>query len=75
VNQQDQFFRVIQVIGEELFSGHFTIMKFTTNWRVSFGSQPQSHEDIQAMASGNTLMAAFVKALPLALAEKESEAD
>ncbi len=71
MNQQDQFFRVIQVVADELFDGHFTLMKFTTNWRVSFGYQPDSREDIQEMASGNTLMQAFIKALPKALADKE----
>jgi hypothetical protein len=38
-------------------------MKFTTNWRVSFGYQPDSRDAIQEMACGNTLVNAFVKAI------------
>lgn len=34
--------------------GHFTIMKFTTNWRVSF-STPNDREEIAEMAVAPTL--------------------
>jgi hypothetical protein len=34
--------------------GHFTIMKFTTNWRVSFGT-PNEREDISEMAVAKTM--------------------
>lgn len=34
--------------------GHFTIMRFTTNWRVSL-STPNDREDIGKMYAGSTL--------------------
>lgn len=71
VTNQEHIFRVIQVVAEELFDGHFTVMKFTTNWRVSF-DQPESREEIEAMAAGNSLVQAFVKALPKALEKTEA---
>lgn len=42
--------------------GHFTVMKFTTNWRVGFGT-PGAREDIQTMCSGATFAAAAWRAL------------
>jgi hypothetical protein len=56
-------FRVIKLIAENCFDGHFTIMKFTTNWRVSFGEAPTSRDDIDAMPVGATLLDAFVKSV------------
>ena len=35
--------------------GHFTIMRFTTNWRVCLGT-PESRDDITDMTEGETLM-------------------
>jgi hypothetical protein len=65
MNEQ-QIFRIIKLLGENCFDGHFTIMRFTTNWRVSFGYQPQSNTQIQEMACDADLLGAFVKALELA---------
>jgi len=62
MNEQ-ALFRIIRLLAENCFDGHFTVMKFTTNWRVSFGSQPNSRNDIEAMAVGATLLDAFVKAI------------
>ncbi len=42
--------------------GHLTICRFTTNWRVGFKT-PNSREDIDAMAEGET----FAKAARAAL--------
>lgn len=42
--------------------GHFTIMRFTTNWRVGFGT-PDSREDIDDMAKGNIFAEAAFAAL------------
>jgi len=60
-----QIIEVIKLIADGLFDGHFTVMKFTTNWRVSFDSQPDSRIEIQRMGSGRTLFDAFVNALEL----------
>lgn len=38
----------------EQYDGHFTLMKFTTNWRCCFGTV-QEREDIELMASGKTM--------------------
>ena len=42
--------------------GHFTVMRFTTNWRVSLDT-PRSREDIQEMFEGQTFEEAAIKAL------------
>jgi hypothetical protein len=49
-------------VANKHFDGHLTIMKFTTNWRVSFGT-PESRDDIGAMPRGGT----FDEAAKLAL--------
>jgi hypothetical protein len=48
--------------------GHLTIMKFTTNWRVGFGTPFETHEECPLMAVGKT----FVEAANAALADPES---
>jgi hypothetical protein len=51
---------------DEHFHGHVTIMKFTTNWRVGFGTPWQVYsnraDDVDMMA-GKTLEEAATKAL------------
>lgn len=42
--------------------GHLTIMRFTTNWRVSFET-PNDYMDIQSMPSGETFAEAGVQLL------------
>lgn len=42
--------------------GHLTIMKFTTNWRVAFGT-PADGEEIYRMAEGRTFREAAEAAL------------
>jgi hypothetical protein len=46
----------------EHYDGHFTIMKFTTNWKVCFGT-PADRDDIDVMPTGKSLPEAMVKAL------------
>jgi hypothetical protein len=53
---------------DELWDGHVTIMKFTTNWRVGFGTLASGdimelRADIAEMAEGKTLAEAAAKAL------------
>jgi hypothetical protein len=45
--------------------GHLTIMKFTTNWRIGFGT-PIDRTDIDALAPGIT----FAEAARAALARR-----
>ena len=47
-------------IANEQFDGHYTVMKFTTNYRVAFGTihandYDELREVIQEMAEGKTL--------------------
>jgi hypothetical protein len=41
-------------IADRRFDGHMTIIKFTTNWRVSFGPPPNDRSAIKFMAEGKT---------------------
>jgi hypothetical protein len=49
-------------VANKHFDGHFTIMKFSSNWRVGFGT-PNSRCDIDMMWEGNTLAEAASAAL------------
>ncbi|AIY80541.1 hypothetical protein U728_744 [Clostridium botulinum 202F] len=49
-------------IANELYDGHFTIMKFTTNYRVCFGTVSE-REDIKFMAEGKTLEEAIMQVI------------
>ena len=53
-------------IANERFDGHVTIMKFTTNWRVGFGTpcrvEATKADDVEMM-EGRTLEEAATKAL------------
>jgi hypothetical protein len=62
----EEILSIITAIADEQFDGHFTIMKFTTNWRVSFGPQPTEYMDIQEnMGCGATLGIATQEAIRL----------
>ena len=56
-------------IANRCFDGHFTLMKFTTNWRLSFGEQPfrenipDSSVIINRMPVGDTLEIAYLNAI------------
>lgn len=52
----------LQTIDDRYFDGHFTVMKFTTNWRVGFGTQ-NNLEMIMDMRDGKTLMDAYKAAI------------
>ena len=62
MNKEDEL-KIIQAIANKYFDGHFTIMGFTTNYRISFGSQPDSRVLIRNMSDGNTLVEALLKAI------------
>ncbi|ANN59762.1 hypothetical protein A9174_25625 [Mesorhizobium loti NZP2037] len=49
-------------VAEGAFDGHLSILKFTTNWRVSFET-PSRREDIDAMAVGVTFKEAALTLL------------
>ena len=53
--------RTIVNFANEHSDGHFTIMKFTTNWKIAFETITSGH-GITEMATGDTLKDAFYKA-------------
>jgi hypothetical protein len=53
-------------VAAQISDGHFTVMKFTTNWRVGFYT-PDGRGDTLGMAEGQT----FVEAAEEALANPE----
>lgn len=52
----------LEAVAKEIADGHFTIMRFTTNWRVSLGT-PSNHYDISKMFVATTLEEAVEKAI------------
>jgi hypothetical protein len=61
VTDAEWFAQLVEVANKEM-DGHFTIMKFTTNWRVCFGTV-EWREDIDQMPVGRTFAEAAQKAL------------
>lgn len=51
-----------QKFADENSDGHFTLMRFTTNWRCSFDT-PNSREDIDQMSEGKTAQVAVMTAV------------
>ncbi len=54
--------RVLEELAKKHSDGHFTIMRFTTNWRVVF-STPTDRDDISEMPVGKTVEEAIQKAI------------
>jgi hypothetical protein len=55
----------LQAIADQKFGGHLTILKFTTNWRICFGSPYEEDlwNDIQKMPVGRSFAEAAQKAV------------
>ena len=49
-------------VAAQISDGHFTVMKFTTNWRVGFYT-PDGRGDTLGMAEGKTFAEAAEEAL------------
>jgi len=59
--------KCLQEIADEYFDGHFTIMKFTTNWKISFNT-PIEYDDVQMkMFTGATIYDAFKNLIGIGL--------
>jgi hypothetical protein len=70
LSMSNQFSELFQKCIEEakiLKDGHFTLMKFTTNWRAGFGT-PTSMEHVQEFHSGESAIEAMKNALYYAYA-------
>jgi hypothetical protein len=52
----------LEAVAKEKFDGHFTIMRFTTNWRVGF-HQPVDRDQTERMPEGATFREAAIRAL------------
>ncbi|ERS92960.1 hypothetical protein [Staphylococcus simulans] len=53
-------FEILEEYANQFYDGHYTIMKFTTNYRVAFGTlystdYEELRNDISKMAEGKTL--------------------
>ena len=42
-------------LAKEKYDGHFTLMKFTTNWRCCFGTPFDTMYSVKYMAEGKTM--------------------
>lgn len=61
MNTQEKLEKVIDVAKEE-YGGHFTLMRFTTNWRFIFGTLGND-EEMFLMESAKTLDEILDKAI------------
>lgn len=57
-----ELLKMCEEIAKEKYDGHFTLMRFTTNWRFCFG-QPYDYNEIQAMAGGKTMIEAIQRGI------------
>lgn len=60
---EQNWLNVAEQIAKERYDGHFTLMRFTTNWRFCFGTVELDRSGIQKMESGKTLVDAVMKAV------------
>lgn len=58
----NEWLAALAQIADQHYGGHFTVMKFTTNWRVGFGT-PATRCDIDRMWPGLTFADAAERAL------------
>lgn len=61
MNTQEKMDKVIEIANKK-YDGHFTLMKFTTNWRFIFGTI-DNREEIKYMESAKTLDEVLDKAI------------
>ena len=64
----------LALIADIKFDGHLTIMKFTNNWRVDFGTLCD-RGDINAMPAGKSFYEAVANALADLILSESSEDD
>lgn len=53
---------LLETIANKYYGGHFTLMKFTTNWRCGFGTV-ESRDDITKLAEGKTKNESILKCI------------
>lgn len=52
-------FAELNKVANEEYDGHFSLLKFTTNWRCALGTGDLSRVGIQRMAVGKTMCEAI----------------
>ncbi|MCW2194986.1 hypothetical protein AB7M45_007759 [Bradyrhizobium elkanii] len=62
MDETAQLMSLLEAQAKSLRDGHLTILRFTANWRVGFGT-PSERDDIAKAADGPTFAAAARKAL------------
>lgn len=60
-------------VAEALFDGHLTILKFTSNWRVDFGTVDSRNGGCSTMPKGQTFVEAGQAALTKARQSIDAE--
>lgn len=58
----DEIFKKMTEIADRYYDGHFTLMKFTTNWKCGF-TTPNDWLDIQELCTGKTQDQAMILAI------------
>lgn len=61
-NQDAELMWRLERVARERYDGHFTVMRFTTNWRVMFRT-PNDRDDIDCASVGKTFASAALAAL------------
>lgn len=61
-------FDLLKAYADKYYDGHFTVMKFTTNYRVAFGTihandYDELREEISRMAEGKSLESACLNCI------------
>lgn len=62
MDETAQLMSLLEAQAKSLRDGHLTILRFTTNWRIGFGT-PSDRDDIAKAAEGPTFAAAARNAL------------
>lgn len=71
-----ELFNQLVDIAKQQHDGHLTIMRFTTNWRVGFGTPMEAYPDIAHMVAGATFAEAAQAAIddPRDFSDRPSDA-
>lgn len=60
--EDDEMLEKLIEVANRDFDGHFTLMKFSTNWRCCFGTV-SDYEEVSKMASGKTMNEAIERCI------------
>jgi hypothetical protein len=75
MNDEAAILSILANVADRLYDGHLTIMRFTTNWRVHVGYQPDNRQDIQNMSAGASMASAAMRELARIACETDSKPD